>query len=99
MLAAGERCLDVALEERGEGFLVLPFGVLGRERLDPVDREEELVGERLLAPGRAVVVEGGDALVGRHDLGRSLFRDAFDEADDGRFRVRYVPRNLWRLRE
>ena len=82
LLAAGERRHDVALEERGEGFLVVPFRVLRRERLDPVDGEEELEVERLLAPQRAVVVEGGDALVRRHEVGRALLRDALDEAED-----------------
>src|SRR4051812_44621188 len=31
-LAAGERRFEIALEERDEGFLVLPFGVLRRQR-------------------------------------------------------------------
>ena len=57
----GER-LDVALEQRLEGLLCLPFGMLRRQRLDAVEREGDLEVDRLLGPQRAVVVEGGDAL-------------------------------------
>ena len=41
LLAAGERAFHVALEQRGEGFLVLPLRMLRRERLHAVEREED----------------------------------------------------------
>jgi hypothetical protein len=41
--------------------------MLRRERLDPVEREGELEVDRLLGPERAVVVEGGDALLDRNE--------------------------------
>ena len=49
VFAAGERGLHVALEQRGERLLVLPLGMLRRERLHAVEREEELDIHRLLA--------------------------------------------------
>ena len=44
MFAAGERGFQIALEQRGERFLVLPFGVLRREHLHAVEREVQLNG-------------------------------------------------------
>ena len=85
-LAAGQRGLHVALEQRGEGLLVLPLGMLRRERLDAVEREEELEVHRLLGPERAVVVEGGDALGRRHEVRRAFLRHLLDESDDGLLR-------------
>ena len=62
--------LHVAVEQRLERLLVLPLRMLRRQRLDAVDREGDLEVDRLLAPQRAVVVEGGDALGGRHEVRR-----------------------------
>ena len=62
VLAASQRGLHVALEQRGERLLVLPLRMLRRERLHAVEREEQLEIHRLLGPERAVVVERGDAL-------------------------------------
>src|SRR6185436_1746651 len=54
---------------------------------------------RLLAPERAVVVERGDPLGGRDEVGPALRRHALDEVDDGRLRLPVVPaRQLHRLR-
>ena len=78
-LAAGERAFHVALEQRRERLLVLPLGMLRRERLDAVEREEELEIHRLLAPERAVVVERGDALGRRHKVGRTFLGHLGDE--------------------
>ncbi len=69
MVTAGECGIQITLEQRGERFLVLPFGMLGHEGLHAVEREEELNGHRLFAPERAVVVEGGDAFWLRHKVG------------------------------
>ena len=64
-----ERALHVAGEERLEGLRGLPLGMLRRQRLHAVEREGELEVDRLLGPERAVVVEDGDALGGRHEAG------------------------------
>ena len=66
VVTAGEYGIQITLEQRGEWFLVLPFGMLGRKGLHAVEREEELNGHRLFAPERAVVVEDGDALSRRY---------------------------------
>ena len=70
------------LQQGREGLLRLPLGVLRGERLDAVERERELDVHRLLGPQRAVVVEHGDALGGRHVAGRALLRHLGDEGDD-----------------
>ena len=59
---AGEGSFDVAPKQRSEGFRVLPFGMLRRQCLDPVEGEQDLEIERLFRPERAVIVESGDAL-------------------------------------
>ena len=43
-----------------KGCLSLPLRVLGRERLDAVERKGELRVHRLLDPQCAIIVEGGD---------------------------------------
>ena len=71
-LSAGQHGLQVALEKRLERLLVLPFGMLRRQRLDAVEGERELDVDRLLAPQRAVVVEHGDALGDGHEVGAAF---------------------------
>ena len=73
--------LEVALEQRGEGLLVLPFRVLRRERLDPVEGERKLEVHRLLGPQRAVVVERRRC-VRRAARSRAASSSPFDEGDD-----------------
>ena len=92
LFPAGERAFHVALEQRGEGFLVFPLRMLRRERLHAVEREEKLEIHRLLAPERAVVVERGDALGDRDKVRRAFLRDLRDEVDDGLFGRAVVPR-------
>ena len=92
VVTAGERGIQVALEQRGERFFRLPFGMLRRERLHAVEREVKLNGHRLLAPERAVVVEGGDAFRHRHEIRRAGFRDLLDKSDDGLLGRAVVPR-------
>ena len=62
----------------------LPLGMLRRHRLDPVDREDELEVDRLLGPQRAVIVEGGDALGHRHEVGAAGRRHPRHEVEDRR---------------
>jgi hypothetical protein len=54
---AGEGSFEIAFEQRSEGFRVLPFGMLRRQRLDPVESEQQLEIKRLFRPERAVIVE------------------------------------------
>ena len=82
-LAAGQRALDVALEQRREWLLVLPVGMLRRQRLHAVERKSELEIHRLLGPERAVIVEGGDALVDGHEVRAALRGHLGDEIGDG----------------
>ena len=42
LFATGASAFQIALEQRGEGFLVLPLRMLRRERFHPVEREDEL---------------------------------------------------------
>jgi hypothetical protein len=49
------------LSSEAKRLFALPLGMLRRQRLHTVEREEELEIHRLLGPERAVVVEGGDA--------------------------------------
>ena len=91
VFAAGQRAFHVALEQRGERLFVLPLGMLRRQRLHAVEREEELEIHRLLGPQRAVVVEGGDAFGGRHEVRARLPGDFRDECDDGLLGLAVVP--------
>ena len=52
----------IAFEHRLERLLVLPFRMLRRQRLDPIEGERELDVNGLLDPERAVIVERGDPL-------------------------------------
>src|SRR5262245_16707360 len=60
--------------------------------LDAVEREEKLEIHRVLAPQRAVVVEGGDALGWRNKLRTTLRRRRADEVYNGLLGRSVVPR-------
>ena len=77
---------------RLERLLRLPFGVLRRERLDAVESERDLEVHRLLGPQRAVVVEHGDPLRGRHEILACRVRRRLDEVEDARLDRTFVPR-------
>src|SRR5262245_34683187 len=66
------------------------------ERFDPIEREDQLERHRLLGPERAVVVEGGDALACRYEVGSAFSGDAADELHDRAPRRTVVPR--WEYR-
>ena len=68
------------------------------ELVQPVQREEHLHLHRLLAPERAVVVEGGDAVGGRHEVGAALLRHAGDEVEQRRLDGAVTPRRQGRVR-
>ena len=80
------------LSSDANGCLSFHSGCCGRERLHAVQREEQLEIHRLLGPERAVVVEDGDALGRRHEVGRALLRHLLDKRDDGLLRLAVVPR-------
>src|SRR5688572_11860397 len=91
VLTAGQRGLEVALEQRGERLLVFPLRVLGTQRSDAVDGEEELEIQRLLGPQSTVIVEYSDAFCDRHEIGRAGLRDLRDERGNGLLRLTVVP--------
>ncbi len=92
LFTAGQGRFEVAFENGGEGLLILPLGVLRREGLHAVQREEELEIHRLLGPERAVVVEGGDAFRGGNKFSAAFLGDFFHKGDDGFFRRGVIPR-------
>ena len=98
VFATGKRGFQIALEEWGERFLRLPFGMLRRECLYAIECEEQLNGHRLLTPERAVVVEGRDAFGDGHEVRWAFFGHLLDEFDDGLFGLPVVPRGQRVLR-
>jgi hypothetical protein len=46
----------------------------------------------MLNPSRAVLIEGGDAILGCNIVGTGLFGDLLDESQDGLFGGAIVPR-------
>src|SRR6476620_8664615 len=70
MLPGLGKSLHVTFENRLEGLIVLPFRVLGCQRLYAIERKCKLDIHRLLQPQGAVMVEHRDAF-GREDEIRS----------------------------
>ena len=85
LLAGPGQRRHVAGDDRAEGLAVRPAGLLRREGANPVEGEGELGVDRLLHPERAVVVEHGEALLGRHEVGPTFGRRGFEEVEDGSF--------------
>lgn len=92
LFARGCECLHVSFENGLEGLFGFPFGVLGREDLDPVDSKEQLKINRLLRPQGAVVIEDGDALRLGYEILPTLRGNGLDEVDNGLFGLAVVPR-------
>jgi hypothetical protein len=65
--------------------------LLHHKLLAPILGEKELHLHRLLAPQRAIVVEGRDPFVRRHIVYAAFRRHARDEIDNRRFRRAIVP--------
>ncbi|MGY4246228.1 hypothetical protein ACVIIZ_007636 [Bradyrhizobium sp. USDA 4523] len=82
---------DVVVENRPERLLPLPFRMLARQRLHPVERKRKLHIHRLLAPQRAVIVECRDALRRRHEIRRAFPRHRRDEVKDRLLRPAVIP--------
>lgn len=85
----------VALKSRLERLFVLPLRMHGGKRLDAIEREGNLHIHGLLDPQRAVIVECGNTLRRRDEIGAAGRGDAADEMDDGLFRRRIVPGRQW----
>ncbi len=92
LVASGECALEIALQHRRIRLLRLPLGMLRRQGLDAVEREQTLHVHRLLGPQRAVVVERCDALVRRDVVGTRLVGGLADELNDRLFRRPVGPR-------
>jgi hypothetical protein len=86
----GDR-LHVAGEDRLERLLGLPLGMLVRLFLHLVDGEDELVVHRHLDPQRAVIVEGGETVLGRDVVRPALLGHAGHVVDDGLLGHAVVP--------
>ena len=88
MICAQSPSVSLAIASRSpastalNGSWSLPLRVLGRKRRHPVEREHDLRVERMRDPERAVLVEGRDAVLGRHEVGAALGGHRIDELDD-----------------
>ena len=91
LLSAGHQRLHIAAEHGLERLLGLPFRVPRRHRPDFVEGESQLEIERLFAPQRAVIVECGDAQLGRHEIRRARCGHAGYEVGDGFLHRAVVP--------
>ena len=91
LFAGSRQRLHVAVEHRRERLLGLPLRMHRCHGLHAVECEGQLHVHRLLDPERAVIVEGRDALVDRHEVRPALRRDARDEVEDRRFGRAVVP--------
>ena len=56
--------------------------MFGCERHHPVEREHDLAVDRVLDPERAVLVEGGEPVLGRHEVGAAGLGGGVDEIED-----------------
>ena len=62
-----------------------------RHLVHAVQREEGLGIERVLDPQRAVLIEGGDALLRRHERGAAAVGRGFDKVQDCLLRRSLIP--------
>src|SRR5215204_7142972 len=92
MLAGLGKSLHVTFENRLEGLLVLPFRVLGCQRLHAIERKCKLDIHWLLQPQGAVIVEHRDAFGRWHEIRSALDRDPCDEVSDCLLCSAVVPR-------
>ena len=73
------------LSSEAKGSFSFHSGCCGASSFDSIEREQELKIHRLLGPERAVVVEGGDALILRHKVRRAFRCHPLDKVDDRLF--------------
>ena len=79
LLAELAHRLAIAASTDLNGSWSLPLGVLGRHLAQTVKRKHGLGVQRMLGPKRAVLIEGGDAIVGLDILGAGFFRRVLNE--------------------
>jgi len=82
LLAHGGERIAIVLERPLEGLEHLPIRMARGQCLHPVEGEERLDIIGLLGPQRAVIVEGGDALGHRHEIGSAGGGDPHHEVED-----------------
>src|SRR5512132_873684 len=66
--------------------------MLRRQLMHPVEREHRLRVERMRYPQRAVLIEGSDPILGRHEVGARRVGGRAHEGDDRLFGRAVVPR-------
>ena len=84
--------LAVAGHHRFERLDVLEFRLRFHDRRDPLQAVHHLRVHRVRDPQRAVLVEGGDALGGRHELRAALRGGRLHELDNRLLGRAVVPR-------
>ena len=78
-------CLPIAGQNGLEGLDVLQFGFLFRQRRYSIQAVHHLRIDRLLNPGRAILIECSDPFLGWYELGAPGVRCGLHEFDDRRF--------------
>ena len=92
LLTQGRDRLHIVVEHRLERLALSPFGMLRRERIDPIKGEKPLEIKRLLTPERPVVVEGSDTVRFGDEVQPAFLCHARDEIENGLLRCAVVPR-------
>ena len=87
----------IAREHGLERLDLLEFRFLFHQRWHAFQAIHHLGVHRVLDPQRAVLVEGGDAILGRDILGIRLVSYRLDECQDGLLSGAVVPRWQWVL--
>ena len=86
---------DVASKGRLHHGVGGELGLVRRASLELVKDERHLKRHGDFRPERAIVVEDGDTLGRRDEIGRAFLGDLLDEGDDGLLRCRVIPRGQW----
>jgi hypothetical protein len=91
LFATGKHPFEVTGEEGLERLLFLPFGMLGRQRLDAVEGKGQLEIHRLLGLQRAIVVKRGDAFRLGHEASTAGRGHMLYKVHDGAFGRAVMP--------
>src|SRR5215469_10386593 len=92
LFAESRKSLEILLEQSLIWLAILQRWIFGRKLFHPIDEEEHLRLQRLLAPKRAVVVEHGDALTRRYECRAALRSYRAYERDNRLLRRAISPR-------
>ena len=88
MICAQSPSLNFAIAARSpastalNGSFFFHSGCFGASSSHPVEREHRLRVERMLDPERAVLIEGGDAILGRHEARAASSWSRLHEGED-----------------